>query len=176
MPTRHLGKALAMSLAFCAPALAADGPAETGQDAFAATAEIVQLLAADPDTDWDRVDIGALVAHLRDMDRLFMNAEVEHRLIGGGLSMRVSTTGPGGAAARAMVPAHAPMLAAETGWTSTVEDKGDALVWTVTDTSAADGETRIRALGFFGLMATGAHHRSHHLALARGARGHAHDP
>ncbi|MEM7724639.1 MAG: hypothetical protein AAF376_20080, partial [Pseudomonadota bacterium] len=32
------------------------GPQETGQSAFAAMAEIVALLRADPDTDWANVD------------------------------------------------------------------------------------------------------------------------
>ena len=32
--------------------------------------------------------------------------------------------------------------------------------------------TQIRALGFFGLLATGAHHQAHHLAIARGGGAH----
>lgn len=68
-----------------------------------------------------------------------------------------------------MVPAHAPVLAAETGWNSVARDDGTELVWRVTSTS---DEVKIRALSFFGLMATGNHHREHHLALARGQAPH----
>lgn len=40
------------------------GPQETGQSAFAALAEIVTILQADPETDWERVDIDGLRRHL----------------------------------------------------------------------------------------------------------------
>ena len=40
------------------------GPQETGQSAFAALAEIVAILQADPETDWERVDIAGLRRHL----------------------------------------------------------------------------------------------------------------
>lgn len=143
------------------------GLSEPGQGAFAALAEVIAALRRDPDTQWDRVDIGALRDHLVDMDMLVTEAEVTQTGIVGGLEMRISTLGAGGAAAGRMVPAHAPVLAAETGWLSKVAAQGDAIVWRVT------GDARqIRALGFFGLMALGDHHRAHHLALASGRPGH----
>jgi len=77
--------------------------------------------------------------------------------------------GPGGEAVSRMVPAHAPVLAAETGWSSTAVSTDDDIVWTVT--SPDDGDI-IRALGFFGLMAIGNHHQAHHLALATGQMAH----
>ena len=36
------------------------GPQETGQSAFAALAEIVAILQADPETDWERADIAGI--------------------------------------------------------------------------------------------------------------------
>jgi len=39
-----------------------------GQDAFGAIQEIVQILDADPKTDWSKVDLEALRQHLIDMD------------------------------------------------------------------------------------------------------------
>lgn len=51
-------------------------PTEPGQGAFAAIAEIVAILTADPATDWTRVDIAALRQHLVDMDTLVTFAEV----------------------------------------------------------------------------------------------------
>ena len=146
-------------------------PTEQGDAAFAAIAEIVALLIADPDTDWGRVDIEALRNHLVDMNRLVMEARVRSERLGNGLRMRIQTNGPGGEAAGRMVPVHGPVLAAETGWSSEVLVEGDEIEWTVTG-DGEDAALRIAALGFFGLMATGDHHRAHHLALARGEAMH----
>jgi hypothetical protein len=146
-------------------------PSEPGQGAFAAIAEIVAILAADSATDWRQVDIDALRLHLVDMNALMLDAEVEAERLPTGLAMHVSLAGRAGAAASRMVPAHGPVLAAETGWASEVLVREDDLQWTVTDPTGRDSD-RIQALGFFGLMATGDHHRRHHLAMARGAAAH----
>ena len=144
-------------------------PSEPGNDAFAALSEIVQILSDDPETDWNRVDIGAVRRHLADMDALVKGAVVEATQLQHGLEMRVALDGRAGEAASRMVPAHSRVLAAETGWSSDIVAREDHLVWAVVGSTEADG-TRIQALGFFGLMATGDHHRAHHLALARGRR------
>ncbi|WP_233270465.1 hypothetical protein [Chachezhania sediminis] len=141
-------------------------PVEPGQGAFAALSEIVAMLSADPDTDWSRVDIDALRAHLVDMNRLVMDTYVRSEPVDGGLRMWIATDGPGGEAATRMVPAHGAILAAETGWVSDMGSDGTDIVWTVT--GGAGDDVRIRALGFYGLMATGDHHRMHHMGLARG--------
>jgi hypothetical protein len=146
-------------------------PKAAGQDTFAAIAEIVQILESDPHTDWSRVNIGALHQHLLDMDALMTQANVTEEDIANGLRMRIGRSGAGGEAAGRMVPAHGPFLEAATGWTSNVDVQGDEIVWTVSAASEA-GTTKIRALGFFGLMATGAHHKRHHLAIARGETMH----
>jgi len=140
-------------------------PTEPGQGAFAAIAEIVTMLRADPVTDWSRVNIDALRAHLVDMDMLVTHASVASTEIDGGLQVIIATNGEGGSAAQRMVLAHSTVLAAETGWASEVVPSTGTLTWTVTSPSEA---ATIRALGFFGLMAFGDHHRSHHLALAKG--------
>ena len=129
------------------------------------------MLSADPDTDWARVDIDGLREHLVDMNQLVVGASVHSEHLQNGLRMRIDTSGRPGEAASRMVPAHAPFLAAESGWQSQVASEGDEIVWTVTTT---DGEAvaRIQALGFFGLMATGDHHRMHHMAMARGEAAH----
>ena len=54
-----------------------------------------------------------------------------------------------------------------------VEHSRDGALLTVTSSDPARA-TRIRALGVFGVMATGAHHQAHHLAIARGADPHRH--
>ena len=70
-------------------------------------------------------------------------------------------------AIRAMVPAHAPFLAAETGWDVVTEDLEDGVALSV------DGDAaQIQGLGFFGLMTIGAHHQEHHLMMAKGAGPH----
>jgi len=144
-------------------------PREPGQGAFAAVAEIVAILMQDPLTDWRLVDITALRAHLVDMDRLITDTVVSERQVPGGVEISVVLGPRDASAALRMVPAHAPVLKGETGWVSVLEDQGERLIWTVT--SPGDG-IRIRALGFFGLMALGDHHRAHHIALARGAPMH----
>ena len=140
-------------------------PTEPGQGAFAAIAEIVAMLTADPQTDWTRVNIAALRRHLIDMDTLVTFAEVTQDDRPNGAVFRASLTGPGGGAVSRMVPAHAPVLAAETGWSSIAEVSGDTIVWTVT---SAENAEAIRALGFFGLMAVGNHHPDHHFGMATG--------
>lgn len=78
-------------------------------------------------------------------------------------------TGPGGEAVRRMVPAHAPDLATETGWSSEAEIGGNEVTWTVTSSDEVDV---IHALGFFGLMAVGGHHQAHHHGMAAGRMVH----
>lgn len=143
------------------------GPQEPGNGAFAAISEIVALLATDPTTDWSRVDIDGLREHLVDMNALALGADVVTEATADGLRMTIVTAGPPGAAAERMVPAHAPVLEAEMGWSSKVDAEGHAIVWTVRS-SEPDAVLRIKALGFFGLMATGDHHPEHHLAIAKG--------
>ena len=142
---------------------------EGGQAAFAALAEIVGLLAADPETDWDKVDIAALRRHLQDMDQLALIVVVDEAPVPGGLKMTVHRDSPGAEAAWRMVPAHATILTGETGWQSDVEIHENRIEWTVTSDTAT---AQVRALGFFGLMATGNHHPAHHLAIARGRAPH----
>lgn len=146
-------------------------PSEPGDGSFAAIIEIVAMLSANPDTDWTRVDIDGLREHLVDMNQLVVGASVRSEPLPDGLRMRIGTSGRPGEAASRMVPAHAPFLSAETGWRSEVVSDGDEIVWTVTaaDTGAV---ARIQALGFFGLMATGDHHRMHHMAMASGEAAH----
>lgn len=142
---------------------------EPGQGAFAAISEIVALLLADPATDWSSVDINALRQHLVDMDYLITQAQVQTTQIENGLEFQITLTGVGGGAAERMVPAHAPVLGAETSWASVVSRTDNMLVWRVTDMAAVD---TIRALGFYGLMAVGDHHRAHHLGMATGEMVH----
>ncbi len=155
-----------------APATTSAGiPTEPGQGAFAAMIEIVAMLRADPETDWSRVDINGLRQHLVDMDMLVTHADVTTERLANGLRITASLQGQGGGAVSRMVPAHGPVLTAETGWNSDVEVKDDVLVWTIT----SDQEYYIiQALDFFGLMAIGNHHQAHHIGMAKGEMVHQH--
>ena len=140
---------------------------EPGQGAFAALAEVVARLEADPGTDWSRVDLRALRDHLIDMDRVVRDAETAVEPVAGGLRATVTGEPAVAAALRRMVPAHAAELSRDPRWRAEAEPIPEGAVLTVTSddpTTAA----RIRALGFFGLMASRDHHREHHWAIARG--------
>lgn len=147
------------------------GPREAGQSAFAATAEIVALLEADPATDWSRVDLEALREHLVDMDEVMLRATARVRPIPGGIAAEVTGEGRTREAIRRMVPAHAAELDRMAGWDARAEatPEGVRLVVVGDDPAMA---ARIRGLGFFGLLATGRHHQPHHLAIGRGERPH----
>jgi len=146
-------------------------PLEMGQAAFAAISEIVASLEADPGTDWARVDVGALRAHLVDMERLTVDAEVRERPVERGLEIVVGGSAAAVEAARRMVPAHAAMVAGARGWAVETEDRGTDLrvLWTTGDPAEVP---KLRALGFFGLMATGDHHPHHHRMIATGRNPH----
>jgi hypothetical protein len=147
-------------------------PHEPGQSAFAAIAEIVDLLRRDPGTNWDRVDIDGLREHLVDMNDLTLNASVDTSTDANSIAFRVSGEGRTVRAIQSMVPAHAGVLASDLDMNADASLTDDGAVLKIT---AEDGEAlrQLRAFGFFGVMALGAHHQEHHLNMARG-EGHAH--
>lgn len=146
-------------------------PKEGGQSAFAAIAEIVALLEADPDTDWSKVDIAALREHLVDMNSLILEAKATSTVEGDTIRFRIEGEGGVLRAIQAMVPAHAAELNRTGPWTVEAQTTSDGAILSVTSGTDADLE-RARALGFFGLMAKGSHHQPHHLAMARGLMNH----
>ena len=146
---------------------------EPGQGAFAAIAEVVRVLEADPDTDWSRVDIGGLRAHLVDMDRLVSDTVVVETALDDGLVARATGDTETVAALRRMVLAHAPQLAQDSRWQVEAAETDDGVMLQVTS-ARPDVAARIKGLGFFGLMASQDHHRDHHLAMARGDEVHGH--
>ena len=152
-------------------------PHMPGQDAFGAIAEVVQILDADPKTDWSKVDLERLRQHLIDMNEVVLRAQVAQTPVPGGLAMDVTGTGRTEQAIRAMLVHHAleldrlPSLAART------DPISGGVRLTVTSKTPADEKAvaRLRGLGFIGLLTVGAHHGPHHLAMAKGeALSHAH--
>jgi hypothetical protein len=145
---------------------------EPGQSAFAAISEIVARLQGDPETDWSMVDIQALQSHLGDMDRVTLHTIVTVTPITGGAVFNVKGEDAAGhAAVRRMMLAHAPFLAAATGFAVAFENGPEGSQWKVTSDQPS-GELQIRGLGFYGLLAVGGHHQAHHLAIATGQMMH----
>lgn len=153
-------------------------PTLPGQDAFGAIAEVVRILEADPTTEWSKVDLERLRQHLIDMNEVVLRAEARPSVVPAGLTMEVTGAGRTEQAIRAMVVPHAteldgvPELAAKT----ELIPGGVRLTVTARDPGDATAVARVRGLGFIGLLTLGAHHQSHHLAMARGeaTSGHGH--
>lgn len=146
-----------------------DGPATTGQSAFAVIRDVVNTLQADPETDWSRINIEALRQHLVDMDRVTLYAEAEASEVEGGARYRVT----GGdertvAAIQRMVPTHALQIERELDWDTSTDTLRDGVELTVTAT-AEEQTAMIRGLGFMGFMVQGEHHADHHLMMAGGS-------
>lgn len=146
---------------------------EPGQGAFAALSEVVRVLEADADTDWSRVDLAGLRAHLVDMDRLVSDAVVTETDLPDGLLMMATGDLETIATLRRMVPAHAAQLARDDRWTVNAAKVENGVELHVTSDDPAV-VARIKGLGFFGLMASQDHHREHHLMMALGDDAHAH--
>jgi hypothetical protein len=147
---------------------AASGPSQLGQDAFAAVHEVVRQLEADPATDWSKVNIDALRAHLIDMNLVTLQAVVVAEEVQGGARYTVTGTGDVLGAIQRMVPAHAAQMASDSAYhaTTSLLDNGVSLTVHATDPANVD---KVRGLGFMGFMVLGDHHLPHHLMMATGS-------
>ena len=143
---------------------------EAGQSAFAAIEEIVLALDADPETDWSKVDISGLREHLVDMELVFTDATVETTEVENGFVFTVTGTGKTKAAIQRMAFAHSGIMDGVGDWTFSPEEHEAGVVLTVT--TAADDMAKLRAFGFFGIMAIGMHHQDHHWMMATGSNPH----
>ena len=145
-------------------------PAMPGQDAFGAIAEVVQMLDADPSTDWSKVDLERLRQHLMDMNEVVLRSQVKQAEVPGGLVMDVTGTGRTEQAIRAMVVPHATELDRMPAFAAKTELIPGGVRLTVTAKAPDDAKAvaRLRGLGFIGLLTAGAHHGPHHLTMAKG--------
>ncbi len=145
-------------------------PASPGQDAFGAIQEVVQILEADPSTDWSKVNISALREHLIDMNEVTLHAAVAEKASDTGIEFTVTGDGRTRDAIKRMVPAHARELAAH-GWNATTAEVPNGVTLTV---AASDKMpiVKLKALGFIGVMVQGGHHQPHHLMMAKGGFAH----
>jgi hypothetical protein len=141
-------------------------PTMPGQAAFGAIQEVVQILEADPNTDWSKVNIGQLRQHLIDMDEVTLHAEANERPLENGVEITVTGEGRTLEAIKRMIPAHAHELD-QIGLNAATEDLPNGVKVTVTTTDPKQA-TKLKALGFVGIMVFGPHHQSHHLMMAKG--------
>lgn len=146
-------------------------PQETGQSAFAAIQEIVAVLEANPATDWSRVNIEALRQHLIDMNNVTLGAVVEAKQSGDSMQFVVTGDGPVQGSIRRMVMAHAATMNGVEGWKFLADTTARGAIVTVTPPDQAS-MTKLRALGFIGILTFGMHHQQHHWMLANGMSPH----
>ncbi len=145
-------------------------PTRPGQSAFAAIQEVVQILEADPATDWSKVNIDALRLHLIDMDNVTLHAEVANQPIENGMTFMVSGAGEIRESIQRMITVHATAMNGIEGWqfVAVTTETGASLTVTV---PSPDIE-KLRGLGFIGVLTRGMHHQMHHLMIARGGDPH----
>jgi hypothetical protein len=141
-------------------------PTLPGQDAFGAIQEVVQILESDPTTDWSKVNIAALREHLIDMNEVTLHAAATERPRDDGVEIAVTGEGRTLEAIKRMVPAHVGELV-KIGWNAKTEDLPNGVKLTVTTDDAKEA-TKLKALGFMGIMVQGGHHQPHHLMIAKG--------
>jgi hypothetical protein len=146
-------------------------PTMPGQDAFGAIQEIVRILEADPNTDWDKINLATLREHIVDMNEVTLKAVAVERRVDNGLQVDVTGTGRTLEAIKRMIPAHGQELNQLHNWRAATEALPNGVRLTVTSSERAE-VAHIRGLGFIGLMVSGSHHQPHHLMMAKGEHIH----
>jgi len=145
---------------------------ESGTDQFAVIQEVIKKLEANPNTDWEKVNLEALRGHLVEMEDMTLNVSVEQTNIENGLKAIVTPiTERAYRSMEKVLSAHPEQMNAETGWVMTIKKKQDFFELNIT----ADNEKdiyKIRGLGYIGIMAYGNHHQPHHWAMATGSNPH----
>jgi hypothetical protein len=145
-------------------------PVMPGQAAFGTIQEIVRMLQADPKTDWSKVNISALRDHLIDMNEVTMRAVATQQTLDNGIEIAVTGDGRTLDGIKRMVPAHVHELS-QLGWDAKTEELPNGVKLTVTSTDASQ-VTKLKGLGFMGIMVQGAHHQQHHLLMAKSEFAH----
>jgi hypothetical protein len=104
------------------------------------------------------------------MNNVTLGAEVTSIPAETGVRFAVKGTGPVRDSIRRMVTAHAATMNGANGWKFAAEETSDGAMLTVQVPPAE--VTKVRALGFIGVMTHGMHHQEHHLMIARGEHPH----
>lgn len=156
-----------MPAAMASAAQVPSAPVQPGQAAFGAVQEIIQILEADPSTDWSKVNLDALRQHLIDMDEVTLRAHAAVTRIDGGIQVAVTGQGRTLAAIRRMVLDDAGHLNGHDGWKVEASALPNGVMLRATSADARQAAI-IRGLGFIGVLATGDYHQAHHLMIAKG--------
>jgi len=143
---------------------------EPGQSAFAAIAEIVAKLESNPNTNWNVIDIKGLREHLRDMNKVIIDAVTVAKEIDGGMQFTVTGGVDVKSSIRRMTLAHATFMNNVNGWECKAKKVDGGAVVTVL--VPPQDQAKIKALGFFGMIASGSHHQLHHWKMALGQNAH----
>ncbi|MHB8838726.1 MAG: hypothetical protein ACYC7F_07210 [Gemmatimonadaceae bacterium] len=116
------------------------------------------------------MNLEALRQHLIDMNEVTMRAAVAQRAVPGGFQADVTGAGKTAGAIRRMLGSHARMLSQGALYRASAVEIPGGVRLTVVAAHAGDTAlvTRIRGLGFAGIITEGDHHVRHHLAIARG--------
>lgn len=147
---------------------------EAGNAVFGTIQEAINQLDADPNTNWEKVDLEGLRQHLINMENFSVYVDVlsqEKIEKGAKIVIKAQNTVAQASLTRAM-SAHPGMLKSETNWSMTATPDGDKYVLTIT-TEKPEEVARLRALGYIGVMALGDHHQVHHWSMASGYDPHA---
>ena len=169
-PAHHQQHGVMVNHGDVMPTGAAVVPMQPGQAAFATIQEIVQILEADPRTDWSKVDIDALRQHLIDMNNVTLKASIQSAPVPGGIRFTAIGTGDVRDSIRRMVAAHAATMSGIGGWTYSPEEVEGGAFLTVL--APEKDLPKLKALGFIGVLTVGMHHQEHHLMIARGQHPH----
>ena len=146
---------------------------ESGTDPFATLQEVITALEANPNTNWEKVNIEALRLHLVEMQDMTINVDVKQQYIDNGFQAVVTpTTNRAVKSLTRVLSGHPMQMKAETGWDMQVQNNDGVFTLTVTTDNAKD-IAKIRGLGYIGVMAYGNHHQPHHWAMASGENPHA---
>lgn len=146
---------------------------DAGNDAFGTIQEVIKKLNSDPNTDWSKVNIEVLRQHLLDMNDMTLNVEIiSQKPIHNGLEVIVKpTTDRASLALDRVFKAHPAQLKIDSGWSMKVVRNNGQYTLTTTSDHPKDA-SKIRGLGYIGLMAYGDHHQRHHWAMATGNNPH----
>lgn len=149
--------------------------AEAGNDAFGTIQEVIKKLDNNLNTDWNKVDLEALRKHLQDMNDMTLNIEIISQTpIANGLEVTVQpTTKRASFALERVFAAHPAQLKIDTGWDMKVIKNNNQYTLITTSGNPKD-ISKIRGLGYIGLMAYGNHHQPHHWEIATGNNPHSH--
>lgn len=140
-----------------------------GNEIFGTIQEVISKLEAAPSTDWSKVDLEALRQHLLDMKAFTEEVSViSKKNIEDGVEIKVKPdTKRAAEALKRVFHMHPAMLKKEKGWDMKTEEENDEWDIIITTNKASEVE-KVRALGYIGMLAEGAHHQLHHWMIATG--------